>query len=64
MDDEDVATAVEERRVWLQGHLRQGAERLGTGLSGDEVVNTYDMRSAGSRATEQDGTQVWLRVVL
>ncbi|MGH3915536.1 MAG: hypothetical protein ACRDTC_19330, partial [Pseudonocardiaceae bacterium] len=42
----------------------QGAERLGTGLSGDEVVNTYDMRSAGSRATEQDGTQVWLRVVL
>ncbi|MGQ0778711.1 MAG: hypothetical protein ACT4NY_30575 [Pseudonocardiales bacterium] len=64
MDDEDVAKAVEERRVWLEGHLHQAAERLGTDLSGDNVVNTYDMRSAGSRATEQDGTEVWLRVVL
>lgn len=64
MDDEDVAKAVEERRVWLEGHLHQAAERLGADLSGDHVVNTYDMRSAGRRATEQDGTEVWLRVVL
>lgn len=56
--------AVEERRVWLERHLHQAAERLGADLSGDEVVNTYDMRSAGSRATEPDGTEVWLRVVL
>jgi len=49
---------VEERRVWLEGHLHQAADRLGADLSGSEVVNTYDMRSAGSRATEQVGTEV------
>lgn len=64
MDDEDVAKAVEERRAWLEGHLHHAAEHLGADLAGDKVVNTYDMRSAGSRATEQDGTEVWLRVVL
>jgi phosphotransferase family enzyme len=62
MDTEDVEQAVEERRVWLLGQLEAAAPRFGVELVG-EVVNTYDMRSAG--ATARDGDRdVWLRVVV
>lgn len=62
MDTEDVEQAVEERRVWLLGQLKAAAPRFGLELVG-EVVNTYDMRSAG--ATARDGDRdVWLRVVV
>ena len=60
--DLDEAAAVEERRRWLHRHLVGAAARFGAELSG-EAVNTYDMRSVGSRAW--DGRRmVWLRVVL
>lgn len=62
MDTEDVEKAVEERRVWLQGQLEAAAPRFGLELVG-EVVNTYDMRSAGATAREGDH-DVWLRVVV
>lgn len=61
MDIIDVEKAVEERRVWLQGHLETAADKLGVSAMG-RVVNTYDMRSAGAKA--RDGrADVWLRVV-
>jgi hypothetical protein len=62
MDDEDIEKAVEERRVWLQSQLEAAAPRFGVELVG-EVVNTYDMRSAGATAREGDH-DVWLRVVV
>lgn len=62
MDIIDVEQAVEERRVWLEGHLRTAADKLGLAPFGP-VVNTYDMRSAGARAQDDDGADVWLRVV-
>jgi len=62
LDEAAVAAAVEERRCWLHRRLVDAAERFGVELSG-EAVNTYDMRSVGSRAW--DGLRrVWLRVVL
>lgn len=62
MDTEDIEKAVEERRVWLQGHLEIAADKFGVEPVGD-VINTYDMRSAGARALDHD-SEVWLRVVL
>ncbi|MGH3621251.1 MAG: hypothetical protein ACRDQ5_05590, partial [Sciscionella sp.] len=62
MDTEDIEKAVEERRVWLQGQLAAAASRFGVELVG-EVVNTYDMRSAGAMAREGEYA-VWLRVVV
>jgi hypothetical protein len=62
MDTEDVEQAVEERRVWLLGQLEAAAPRFGLELVG-EVVNTYDMRSAGATARNGD-REVWLRVVV
>lgn len=61
MDIQEVEKAVEEQRVWLQGHLNVAAGKFGLRLEGD-IVNTYDMRSAGSRALD-NGSDVWLRVV-
>ncbi|MGH3687756.1 MAG: hypothetical protein ACRDRU_13810 [Pseudonocardiaceae bacterium] len=62
MDTDEIKQAVERRRVWLQGQLDVAAARFGVELAG-EVVNTFDMRSAG--ATVRDGDQdVWLRVVV
>jgi hypothetical protein len=61
LDIIEVEKAVEERRVWLQGHVETAADKLGVKVVG-RVVNTYDMRSAGAKA--RDGrTDVWLRVV-
>jgi hypothetical protein len=62
MDTEDVRKAVEQRRVWLHGQLEAAAPRFGVELVG-EVVNTYDMRSAGATARD-GGHDVWLRVVV
>ncbi len=62
LDEAAVAAAVEERRRWLHRHLVGAAARFGVELSGDSV-NTYDMRSVGSRAWDGRRT-VWLRVVL
>lgn len=59
---DDIEQAVEERRVWLASQLADAAPRLGLGPVG-EVVNTYDMRSAGSIARDGD-RDVWLRVVV
>jgi hypothetical protein len=62
MDTGEIEQAIERRRVWLQGQLGVAAVRFGVELVG-EVVNTFDMRSAG--ATARDGDQdVWLRVVV
>lgn len=62
LDEAAVTAAVEERRLWLHRHLVDAAERFDMELSG-AAVNTYDMRSVGSRAW--DGQRmVWLRVVL
>jgi hypothetical protein len=62
MDTDEIEQAVEQRRIWLQGQLDAAAARFGVELAG-EVVNTFDMRSAG--ATARDGDQdVWLRVVV
>lgn len=62
MDATDVEKAVEERRIWLWGQLDAAATRFGVELAGD-VVNTYDMRSAGAVARDGD-RDVWLRVVV
>src|SRR5262249_13050400 len=62
MDTEDIAKAVEERRIWLLGQLEAAAARFGVGLVG-EVTNTYDMRSAGAMARE-GGQDVWMRVMV
>ncbi|MBV9011474.1 MAG: hypothetical protein JO272_05390 [Pseudonocardiales bacterium] len=62
MDTDEVEQAVEQRRVWLQGQLNAAAVRFGVELVG-EVVNTFDMRSAGAPA--HDGERaVWPRVVV
>jgi len=62
MNTDEVEQAVEQRRVWLQGQLNAAAVRFGVELVG-EVVNTFDMRSAGAPA--HDGERaVWLRVVV
>lgn len=61
-ETEDVERAVEERRVWLGKQLDDVASLLGVDPLGD-VVNTYDMRSAGTIA-RHDGQDVWLRVVV
>jgi hypothetical protein len=62
MDTEDIAKAVEERRIWLQRQLESAAPRFGVELVG-VVVNTYDMRSAGAKARTGD-RDVWLRIVV
>lgn len=62
LDDDTVTAAIKERRLWLHRHLVNAAGRFGVELLGD-VVNTYDMRSAGSRAWDGERI-VWLRVVL
>lgn len=62
MDTEDVAKAVEERRVWLLSQIEAAAPRFGVELVG-EVMNTFDMRSAGALARRGD-RDVWLRVVV
>lgn len=62
MDTDEIEEAVERRRVWLQTQLVAAARRFAVEVVG-EVVNTYDMRSAGAQA--RDGTvDVWLRVVV
>jgi hypothetical protein len=61
-DESAVEAAVEERRLWLHGHLVRAAEQFGLELLGDEV-STYDMRSVGSQAHDEHDV-VWLRVVL
>jgi hypothetical protein len=61
LDTEDVEKAVEEQRSWLRGQLDVAAEKLNVEPTG-EVVNTYDVRSAGTRAWNGE-TEVWLRVV-
>lgn len=61
LDTEEIEKAVEDRRVWLQVQLGVAANKLGVEPVG-AVVNTYDMRSAGSRALN-GGPDVWLRVV-
>ncbi|CRK60509.1 hypothetical protein [Alloactinosynnema sp. L-07] len=62
MTDEEIEQAVEQRRLWLLDQVDLAATHLGAQLTGAEVVNTYDMRSAGTVATDS-GTEVWLRVV-
>ncbi|MGH3697482.1 MAG: hypothetical protein ACRDRX_26455 [Pseudonocardiaceae bacterium] len=62
MDADEIEQAVEQRRVWLQGQLDAAAARFGVELVG-EVVNTFDMRSAGAPAREGERV-VWLRVVV
>jgi hypothetical protein len=62
-DTDEVEKAVEQRRLWLLDQLDAAATRFGLELAGGEVVNTYDMRSAGTVA--RDGARdVWLRVVV
>lgn len=62
LSEDAVTAAIEERRLWLHQHLVSAAGRFGVKLSGN-VVNTYDMRSAGSRVWDGERT-AWLRVVL
>jgi hypothetical protein len=62
MDTDEIEKAVEQRRAWLQDQLEAAAPRFGVELVG-EVVNTYDMRSAGATAREGDH-DVWMRVVV
>jgi hypothetical protein len=53
MDTNEIEQAVEQRRVWLQGQLDTAAARFGVEPAG-EVVNTFDMRSAGAPARDGD----------
>lgn len=62
-DDLDVEKAVEQRRLWLLDQLDHAARRFTLDLVGD-VVNTYDMRSAGASARSRRDGEVWLRVVV
>lgn len=62
MTEEEVEAAVEERRLWLLDRLNEAATRLNVVPVDSDVVNTYDMRSAGVVAHDQD-RDVWLRVV-
>jgi hypothetical protein len=61
VDAEEIEKAVEEQRAWLRGQLDVAAHKLDVTPVG-EVVNTYDVRSAGARAWSGE-TEVWLRVV-
>lgn len=63
MTDEEAERAVEERRLWLLDQLSSAAKRLSVSPVGNDVVNTYDMRSAGVVARDHD-REVWLRVVM
>ena len=62
MDADEIEKAVEERRGWLQAQLEAAAPRFGVELTG-EIVNTFDMRSAGAQARAND-RDVWMRVVV
>ncbi len=62
MDTDEIEQAVEQRRVWLQAQLDAAAARFDVEPAG-EVVNTFDMRSAGAPAHDS-GRTVWLRVVV
>jgi hypothetical protein len=61
VETEEIEKAVEEQRAWLRGQLDVAADKLDVEPVG-EVVNTYDVRSAGARAWSGE-TEVWLRVV-
>lgn len=63
MDTDEIEKAVEQRRLWLQNQLDAAAPRFGLELVGGEVVNTFDMRSAGAPALDGDRA-VWFRVVV
>lgn len=63
MTDEEIEQAVEERRLWLLDQLAAAAARVDVEVLDGEVVNTYDMRSAGTVARGGD-FDVWLRVVM
>ncbi|WP_329791942.1 hypothetical protein V1227_08370 [Lentzea sp. DG1S-22] len=62
MDALEIEKAVERRRVWLDTQLDSAATALDVSVVG-ESVNTFDMRSSGAVARDQDG-DVWLRVVV
>jgi hypothetical protein len=62
-DAEDIEKAVEERRVWLDKQLDVAATTLDVSVVG-ESVNTFDMRSAGVVAHDEDDGDVWLRVMV
>lgn len=62
LDAVEIEKAVEQRRVWLDSHLTKAAAHLRV-IPRGPVVNTYDMRSAGTRALDDDFGEVWLRVV-
>ncbi|MBV9141839.1 MAG: hypothetical protein JO115_13130 [Pseudonocardiales bacterium] len=62
IDTDEIAQAVAQRRVWLQGQLDAAAARFGLKRLG-EVVNTFDLRSAGAPASDGERA-VWLRVVV
>lgn len=63
MTDEEIEQAVEERRLWLLDQLAAAAARVDVEVLDGDVVNTYDMRSAGTVARDGD-VDVWLRVVM
>jgi hypothetical protein len=63
METDEIEQAVEQRRLWLLDQLVVAASRLGVELAGSEVVNTFDMRSAGAKATDGH-REVWLRIVV
>jgi hypothetical protein len=58
---DEIEKAIEEQRSWLRQQLAVAATKLDVEVQGD-IVHTYDVRSAGSRARDGD-TDVWLRVV-
>jgi hypothetical protein len=63
LTEEEIEQAVEERRLWLVDQLSTAAEKVDVELLGADIVNTYDMRSAGAVARFND-EKVWLRMVL
>ena len=63
MEPVDVEVAVDRRRAWLADHLDAAARRLHVTRSDERVVNTYDMRSAGTVVHDGDST-AWLRIVV
>ncbi|MGH3796678.1 MAG: hypothetical protein ACRDSP_17525 [Pseudonocardiaceae bacterium] len=62
MDAVEIEKAIEQRRIWLGRHLAEAAQQLNVTPRGP-VVKTYDLRSAGVRALDDDHGEVWLRVV-
>jgi hypothetical protein len=58
---DEIEKAIEEQRSWLAQQLAVAATKLDVEIQGD-IINTYDVRSAGSRARDGD-SDVWLRVV-